>query len=175
MSARGKFVHVSFRISSDVKASIEREAKRRGTNVNSLVGQVLTKFSSFDRIAEHVEAVPLNKPLFAGMLAKVEEEEKERLGKELGPKVMKSTFAFLSLEFDIDGLIDHYFRPLSMYSNWYSFNVVGNGGTRKLIFEHHYGPKWSAFLKGYLLGIIKSATKSEPRVDMDDGLVTIFL
>jgi hypothetical protein len=81
----------------------------------------------------------------------------------------------LSLEFDMDGLIEHYFRPLSMYSRWYNFNMAESGSNRRLLFEHSYGPKWSAFLKSYLSGVIKSATGSEPRIMVEEGLITVFL
>jgi hypothetical protein len=172
--SQGKFVHVSFRILVEVMADLTREAKRRAINVNALVGQILAKYASFDRIVEHVEAVPLNKLLFMGMLDAIEIGEMERLGRELGPRLVKKTFAFLSLEFDIDGLIQNYFLPVSMYSRWYSFNIAGSGANRRLMFEHPYGPKWSAFLKQYIAGIIKSATGSEPRITVDEGLVTIF-
>jgi len=174
MDSNKKFVHVSFRIPTEVKAALEMEAKRRRTNVNSLVGQILAKYTSFDRIIEHIEAIPLNKPLFVGILDKIELGEMEEFGKELGPKLVKKTFAFLSLEFDIDGLIQNYFEPVSMYSRWYSFNVAGSGVNRRLLFEHPFGAKWSAFLKLYLGGIIRSATGSEPRINVDEGLVTIF-
>ncbi len=174
MSLEKKFVHVGYRILSKVKTGLDREAEQRGINVNSLVGQILAKYTSFDRIADHVEAVPLNKPLFMGMLSAIEVGEMERLGRELGPKLVKKTFAFLSLEFEIDGLIEHYFRPLSTYSRWYSFNVAGSGPNRRLLFEHPYGPNWSAFLKQYIGGIIKSATGTDPKITVDDGLVTVF-
>jgi hypothetical protein len=106
------------------------------------------------------------------MLDSIQTEEMERLGRELGPRVVKQTFAFLGLNFDLEGLIEHYFQPVSSFSRWYTFNVVGSGANRKLMFEHQYGRKWSAFLKQYIGGIIKSATGTEPRITIDDGLVT---
>ncbi len=174
MSLEKKFVHVSFRIPSEAKAGLERDAKKRDINLNALVSQILVKYVTFDRIADQVEAVYLNKLLFVGMLDKIEEVEMERLGRNLGPRLIKKTFAFLNLEFDIDGLIVHYFRPLSTYSRWYDFDVAGSGANRKLMFEHPYGLKWSAFLKQYLGGIIKSATGNDPRITTDEELVTIF-
>jgi hypothetical protein len=174
MSRRGVSVHVSFRILVEVMAGLKRVAEQRAISVNSLIGQILVKFLFFDRIAEHVEAVPLNKLLFTGMLDLIEIGEMERLGRELGPKLIKKTFAFLSLEFDIDGLIRNYFLPVATYSRWYSFSVAGSGANRRLLFEHEYGPKWSAFLKQYIAGIIKSATGSESRITVDEGLITVF-
>jgi hypothetical protein len=136
MNLEKRFVHVSFRVPSEVKAGLDREAKRRDINVNSLANQILAKYVSFDRIAEHVEAVPLNKSLFTGILDKIEADQLERLGRDIGPRLAKSTFTFLNMDFDLDSLILRYFEPVSMYSRWYSFNVAGNGANRKLMFEH---------------------------------------
>jgi hypothetical protein len=72
------------------------------------------------------------------MLDGIEIDEMERLGKELGPKLVKKTFTFLNLELDLDGIIEHYFRPLSKNSKWYNFNIAGSGTGRKLLFEHPY-------------------------------------
>jgi hypothetical protein len=108
------------------------------------------------------------------LLNNVEVSELELLGRELGLRLVKKTFAFLNLDFDLDGLIKYFFRPLSTYSRWYSFNVAGSGTNRKLLFEHPYGSKWSAFMKHYLAGIIKSSTGMEPRITVDEELVTVF-
>jgi hypothetical protein len=132
------------------------------------------KHVSFDRILDHVGAIPLNGPLFSKMLNEVPLEEMEKLGKELGPELIKRTFAFLGLSFDLENLIKSYFGPLSSYSRWYRFNISGSGRNRRLLFEHSHGPKWSAFLGQYIGGIIKSATGIEPRTLVEDSLVVIL-
>jgi hypothetical protein len=173
MSQR-EFDHVSFRVRSKTMTVLKTEADRLGVSVNSLVNQVLSNYALFNRIVEHMEAVPLNKALFTAMLDAIEMSEMERIGKELGPTIVKSTFRFLGLDFDLDSLIEHYFQPVSMFSRWYVFNVAGSGSNRTLMFAHPYGPKWSAFLKTYLAGIVNAATGSEPRITVEDGLVTVF-
>ena|ERR1700733_3466338 len=167
-------VHISLRIPVSTKENIERDVMREHTNFNSLASKILMKYTSFDKIAEHINAIPLNGPLFSGILEDVSVEHLEHLGKELGPKLIKQTFAFLDLEYDIDGLIRHYFEPMSSFSGWYSFTVAGNGLNRRLMFQHSHGPKWSAFLKAYISSIIKAATGVEPRVTADESLVTVY-
>jgi hypothetical protein len=174
MGQGSKFTHISLRVDSEIKIQLEREAMRRRINMNALVNLVLSKYASFDDIIEHTEAVPLNKFLFLGMLGGTQIEEMERIGRELGPRVVKQTFAFLGINFDLGGLIEHYFQPVSTFARWYSFNIVGSGANRRLLFEHQYGRKWSAFLKQYIGGIIKSATGTEPKIVIDNGLVTVF-
>lgn len=174
MSQGRKFVHVSVRIPIELKSELENAARRQDTNFNSLVNHVLSRYASFERITNQMEAIPVNRFLFDEMLNDVPTEEMERIGKKLGPKLVKQAFAFLNLDYDMDGLIRHYFRPVSSFARWYSFDMAGSGSNRRLMFEHNHGSKWSVFLKHYIAGIVKSATGSEPRVAIDDSLVTVY-
>ena len=162
------FVHVSVRLPSELRDQLRIEAKRSHNNFNSLINDVLEKHVSFDRITEHVRAVPVNLYLFSEMLRNVPVEQMEAVGKELGPRLIRQTFTFLGIEYDLESLIQYYFEPVGAYSRWYSFNMAGRPPNRKLMFEHQYGRKWSAFLRYYVGGIIKSATGNEPRITVDD-------
>ena|GEM_PF-2301431 len=169
-----RHVHISLRIPVSTKDSLEKDVKRQHTNFNSLASGILAKSTSFDKIAEHIDAIPLNGPLFSGMLEDAPLEHLESLGKELGAELIKETFVFLDLEYDIEGLIQHYFEPMSSFSKWYTFTVAGSGQNRRLMFKHSRGPKWSAFLKAYVSSIIKAATGIEPRATADNHLVTVY-
>ncbi len=175
MSRGSKFDHISLRVDHEIKTQIEKDAKKRKINLNSLINLILTKYVSFDSLIEQSEAVPLNKSLFMSILESIETEEMERIGKELGPVAVRQTFAFQGLNFDLEGLIEHYFQPVSSFTKCYTFNVVGTGASRRLMFQHQYGRKWSAFLKQYIGGMIKSATHTEPRIAIEDGLVIVYL
>jgi hypothetical protein len=161
-------------MSGQLRTELRSEAKERGVSLNSLINQILEKHVAFDRIVEQMGGIPLSRLLFTGMLDGVSLEEMERLGKELGPKLVKQAFAFLGLSYDLDNLIKRYFAPLSSFSGWYSFNVSGSGRDRKLLFAHRYGIKWSTFLAQYIGGIIKVAISREPRTDIEDNLVTVY-
>jgi hypothetical protein len=165
---------MSLRVDKRIKTRLKEEADERGINMNALANLILSKHVLFDSFVEYTESVPLNKLLFVRMLEGNQIDEMERIGKELGPKVIKEAFAFLGLDFDLEGLIKNYFQPVSSFARWYSFNVVGSGANRRLMFGHQYGRKWSVFLKQYLGGMIKSATGTEPRITIDDGLVVVF-
>jgi hypothetical protein len=169
-----KFIHVSLRIPVELKSELENQAKQQSLNLNSLSNIILLKHVLFDRIVDRVEGVPLNKLLFTAMLDGIGVDQMEIIGRELGPRVIKHTFAVMNLPFDLDGLIQNYFQPMSTYSRWYKFSVAGGISSRKLMFEHSYGQKWSAFLKQYLTGILKPVVGSEPKVVIDDGLISIF-
>jgi len=138
-----------------------------------LATRILMKYMRFDRLTEHLDALPVNGRLFAGLLEDSSIERLERMGSVLGSELIKETFVFLGTEYDVDGLITHYFEPISAFSNWYTFSVVGGATSRRLMFKHPHGPKWSAFLKAYITSIIKAASGVEPRGTADDHIVVI--
>jgi hypothetical protein len=171
---QNRLIHVSLRIPASTKESLDSDASRMQISFNALAARVLSKYTSFDKIAEHLQAIPVNGPLFGQMLEDVPVEHLELVAKELGPELIKQTFAFLDLEYDLDGLIRHYFNPMSEFSGWYKFAVAGTDRTRKLMFQHPHGSKWSAFLKIYVSGIISAATGVNPRSTADHRLVTVY-
>lgn len=144
------------------------------TTFSSQVSMILTRYASFDKFVNQVDAVSLNAPLFTGLLEDAPVDHLELLGKTIGPHLIKRAFTVLDLPYNLDGLIDHYFKPMSSYSKWYTFTIAGTGANRKLMFQHTHGPKCSALLKVYISNIIKSATGSEPRVVADHRLVTVY-
>jgi len=172
---RVEFVHVSLRIPKKTKTDLEKQAKRHHTTFNSLSSKILFKGTSYDTIADQLSAVTINGSLFAGMLEDVPQAHLESMGRELGSRLIKQTFVFLDLQYDIEGLIQHYFEPVSTFSRWYSFTIAGSAPHRRLIFQHPHGAKWSAFLKAYICSIIKAATGVEPRATADDSLVTVYI
>jgi hypothetical protein len=99
-------------------------------------------------------------------------EEIETIAKKLGAKVVRQSFASRGIEFNPNNLIESYFEPLSEYSGWYQFNWRFAGTSRKLIFTHSHGPKWTAFLRLYYAAIIGSATGVEPDVTVEGYVVT---
>ncbi len=170
-----KSVHSSIRLSLDVRNELKDEARIRNINLNSLINQILIKHVSFDRIADHVRVVPLNLGVFHVLLDTATEDSLERVGKEMGPKIVKRTFDFLGYDYNVDSLVLNYFEPLSSFSGWYTFKSVGKGTGRKLLFEQPHGRKWSIFLRFYIAGILREATRVEPKITIEDDLVTVFL
>lgn len=169
---RHRFVHISLRIDEEIRNQLNDEAKRRSITLNSLVNTILSKYLSFDKILEATKAIPLSGSFLDELLEITSTEEMENIGKKLGPKVIRKSFAFRGIAFNLDSLTKFYFEPVSAYSGWYSFNSYFVGTTRILVFEHSRGPKWTTFLKQYVAGIIHSATGTEPEIAVVDETLT---
>ena len=167
-----KFVHISLRISAKLRSRLKREAKRRHLTLNSYINEILARHDVFDKILETMKAIPLSEEFFRVWLQITSQEEMEDMAKSIGPKVVRRSFASRGIEFNLDNLIEFYFEPLSDYSGWYKLEWGFLGESRKLIFTHPHGPKWTAFLRRYHADLIRSATGAEPDVTVEEGVVT---
>ena len=152
---------------------MNREAKRQGINLNALANRVLTKYIVFDRIVEHEHSVVLDRRIFTPIIDKISRDDLEDMGMRLGPRLVKQTFEFFDIEPTVESLVSRYFEPMGTYSGRYQSNLVGSGPDLKLIMEHDYGSKWSAFLAEYVKGIVKSVLGTEPRIELADDLIKV--
>jgi hypothetical protein len=166
------FIHVSLRLPERVRKQLKEEAKHRNITLNSLINAILAKYDSFDKTLEGTKAIPLSGAFFHELLEITSINQMDSITKKLGPSVIRKSFAFQGIAFNLDNLIECYFEPLSAHSGWYSFNTYLQGMSRILIFEHSHGPKWTAFLKRYIAGIIRSATGTEPEVAIEEETLT---
>jgi hypothetical protein len=171
-SAESTIIHISLRIPTRLRNQLAGEAKLQHTTLNSLINAILAKHEIFDKILEGAKAIPLSEAFFVEMLEITSIEEMESITKKLGARVVRQSFASQGIEFRLDNLIEFYFAPLSEYSGWYQFNTNLAGTSRKLIFTHSHGPKWTAYLKPYYAAIMRSATGVEPEVTIEDGVLT---
>jgi hypothetical protein len=137
------------------------------------MNHLLTKYVIFDRIVEHERSIVLDRRIFFPIIQKVPVEELEKIGKELGPKLVRQTFEFLNIEPTVDNLVNRYLEPMGTYSGRYQSNIVAATPNLKLVLEHEYGSKWSAFLAQYMTGVVKSLLSCEPKIEVEDDLVKI--
>jgi len=166
------FIHISLRLPERLRNRLKEEADHRKITLNSLINTIISMYVSYNRILEVSEAIPFSGALFQEWLEVTSSDHMEGMAKKLGPSVVRQIFAFQGIDFNLDNLIKYYFEPLSANSGWYLFNTYFEGMSRKVVFRHSHGPKWTAFLKRYIGSIIQSATGTEPEVTIEDETLT---
>jgi hypothetical protein len=117
--------HVSVRIPAPLRNRLKKEAKLRHVTLNSLIISILAKYDSFDKILEGTKAIPLSGAFFEELLEITSIEEMENIARKLGAKVVRQSFAFQGIDFNLDNLIEFYFEPLSEH-------LVGTSSTPAL-------------------------------------------
>ncbi len=128
------FIHVSLRLPTRLRNQLNEDAKRHNITLNSLLITILAKYITFDKILEGTKALPLIESIFRELLEIASLDQMESIAKKLSSKVVRQSFAFQGVDFNIDNLIEFYFQPLSDHSGWYQFNFRIEGTSRKLMF-----------------------------------------
>lgn len=128
-SDSGGFDHVSLRIRKQLRHRLKEEAKSRHVPLNSLINAILAKYDAFDKILEGTNAIPLSEAFFQELLETISIEEIESIANKLGAKVVRRSFAFRGIGFNLDNLIEFYFKPLSEHSGWYRLSTTQGAWT----------------------------------------------
>ena len=169
---RDTFIHVSLRVPERLRTQLKEEADHRNITLNSLINAIISMYISYNKILEVSEAISFSGAFFQEWLEITSTDQMQGIAEKLGPKVVRQIFAFQGIGFNLDNLIKYYLEPLSANSGWYLFNTYFEGTSRKLIFRHSHGPKWTGFLKRYIGSILRSATGTEPEINVEDAVLT---
>lgn len=89
-------VHISIRISANLRTRLNREAKHRHISLNSLISAILEKYDSFDKILQGAKAIPLSEAFFSEISDITSIEEIESIAKKLGAKVVRHTSQYFA-------------------------------------------------------------------------------
>ncbi|MGA2876523.1 MAG: hypothetical protein ABSE82_13415 [Nitrososphaerales archaeon] len=170
---RPSSIHVNFRIDAAYKGILEEGARRRDIHLNAYVNHILGKFIFLDGIVEESQHMVLRKEIFARIVALGSAEDLVVVAGDIGRDFLKSALAFASVEANMDDLVRRYFLPMGIYSGWYRSKVVKTPSGNKLILQHDFGPKWTAFLKEYCAVVIKSLIHDEVSIVAHDGILEI--
>ena len=168
-----RFTHISLRIPENLRHQLDGIARGQHIPLNALATRILAKCVEFDRIVEHERSIVLDRQVFLRFIDETPLDQLEILGRTLGPRLVKQTFEFFDVEPTVKNLVSHYFEPMGAYSGRYQVNITGSGSNFKLILEHDFGSKWSAFLVEHTKGVFKSVLGTEPLIESSDSLVKV--
>jgi len=173
MERRPVSVHVNFRIAAAYKAVLEEEASKRDMHLNALVNHILAKFIFFGSIIEESNRVVFQKDFLTRIIPLISSDDFDEIARTLAIAVLKPAITFSGMPISMNDLVKNYFLPMGMYSGWFQARIVKTPSEYKLILQHEYGPKWTAFLKEYYSVAIKSLALREVSVVAADGILEI--
>lgn len=170
---RAKTVPKSYRVDENALVAIEREAAAQHVSSNTLVNQILTQFSEFDRFAKRINTVKPSAFIFRGILEAAEANKIIEVAKASGSSIPQAFAAAKSGKVDLDSLVDH-LRTLSAYAHLYEFSENLDSDERVVTLVHDFGLKWSIFLVHYVTAMFELIGIS-PKLEMSDRSVIISL
>jgi len=170
---RSKTVPKSFRIDKSALDAVEKEAAAQQVSANTLVNQILTQFSEFDRYAKKISTVKPSGFIFRGLLDAADIDKIIELAKTAGSSIPQAFVVAKSGKVDIDSLLDH-LRSLALYAHLYEYseNLDPRGEVVTMI--HEFGLNWSIFLVHYITAMFEQVGVS-PKLEMSDRSVILSL
>jgi len=168
-----KTVPKSFRVDESALHAVEKEAAAQQVSANTLVNQILTQFSEFDRFAKRINTVKPSSFVFRGLLDAVDSDKIIELAKTAGSSIPQAFVTAKGGKVDIDSLLDH-LRALSLYAHLYEYSENLNPREQMATLVHDFGLNWSIFLVHYITAMFEQVSVS-PKLEMSDRSVILSL
>jgi len=170
---KNKTVPKSFRLDESALIAVEKEAAAQQVSSNTLVNQILTQFSEFERFAKKINTVKLSSFVFRGLLEVADADKIIELAKTAGSSIPQAFVTAKGEGVDVNSLLDH-LRTLSLYAHLYEYSENMNSQAQMATLVHDFGLNWSIFLVHYITAMFEQLGVS-PKLEMSDRSVILSL
>jgi hypothetical protein len=135
---------ISARVSEDVKNKLEDEAEMKGSTVNTLTSNILTKHVSWDRFAEDIGFVFLTKPFLRAILDEVDEKAIKLIATSICRSAIRDAVLFLKGDMSKDTIVEAF--DLWFGASHIPFRHIIKDESDRYIVQHGLGKKWSIYI-----------------------------
>jgi hypothetical protein len=164
----------SVRIPRELDDVLRRDAQSRGISFSSLVSEIFTKYSKWDRLANKFGVVTISRGAFRGMWEIVGKEKAASIGKEGGSKAATEVGHFWFKKLNTKTflkLIDLF----SKYAKFYEYEVESRDEREYAITVHHeINEAYSIYLENWFESAIKTFIGVTPscKVSLNSVVIT---
>jgi len=170
-----KTVTRTIRINEAYDEVLKYEAERHGVSVNTLVDQVLRRYSHSYRYFDGLSAVTISGKTLVKLLSNIPEEKMSELGRSLGEERPKNLLLLRGLPLDYNTVIWYLTELLGDTSNWYRATYHHREENDMLHLSHSLGEGWSLFLENYVLSFFKEVLGVIPKTEVLGNSVTFTI
>lgn len=168
---RTKTVIRSIRITEQLNQLLENDAKTKNLSVNALINTIFSKYSEWDRFAEKLDLMTVQKDFIKTLLALVDEPTVRRIARKFGSHILKDNLLFFFKEVSVDAFLA-YVSNQCRYASTAEHDISKTGNHYTITANHGLGEKWSIFLKEFVLQGMKHIGV-EPEVEITERTVVI--
>ena len=164
---------ISVRVDEDTKNKLEIESEMKGMTLNTLIGQIITKHTSWDRFAEDIGFVFLTKPFLRAILSHVPEKEMTTIAVTVCRGAMKDATIFMYGEITLDT----YIKSLDAWlaASHIPFRHIKDNDEDKYVIQHELGNVFSKYLVTVINAILNEFTFCIAKQDLTDQSVSFVI
>jgi hypothetical protein len=115
MNSSKKTVLRTFRLTQELDSVVQEEAQARGVSVNTLINQIMKKFSEWDRHIEKFGFVSVSCEVFRTIAAEVEDAKLETIIGTLGSRVPEALTLYCFKKVSLDAALRMISLSLSLW------------------------------------------------------------
>ncbi|MGH2640052.1 MAG: hypothetical protein ACRDF4_12350, partial [Rhabdochlamydiaceae bacterium] len=119
-----------------------------------------------------IGGIAVSKRLFREILAQTNPIAFEIVGSEVGRENISYAFELLGLDYSIDSL-EWFMKEVLQAWGWFKVQHSRSEYNYELKLFHHYGPRWSSFLKSYLGSALELINEKGPEFTLSDKVVKL--
>jgi hypothetical protein len=167
-----KTVLRTVRLTQDLDVMLRDDAKAKGTTVNGLINNILTKYAEWDRHLEKFRFISIASEAFKSIISELDDDQIERIGSEVGSTMPKAVALFWFKKLNLEALL----KTISNYGKYSGLqrNEIKVEGNEVIItFYHELGLKWSVFLKNLICQFVKSVLGVVPKTEITDDMLLV--
>ena len=162
----------TIRLPEDVLQELEAAATEDGISFNSLMVNVLTEYTVWQRKSKKFGFAMISKELFRILLTSSDPAMLEKSVREKYPSVLKSMAMFWYNDSSPGSIVK--FLSLLGHHNWHlQLNQTNDGKSYTMTFHHDLGPAFSLFLRTMLDATVRDEFHSHPVFQEGEGSVTV--
>lgn len=144
---------VSFRITGNVRSSLEDEAHKAGINLNALVSQIFNQYVNWGRYASKLKFLPMSKDLLRELFGPMQRDAIERVARRMGETTAREHILFLFKQINGGTVV----RYVELWGNHFdAFEHLYDGRKHYFSVHHDVNLNFSIFAKEYVSSLIQS-------------------
>lgn len=167
MKTDQKTITRTIRLPSRIDNILQKDAKEKRTTVNSLISTALTKYAEWDRYAESIGFISLQRNEFKLIIDSLDDEKIKRIAEETGSRIAKELTMFIFKKVTLDTF-------LSMNSLWFRYSGHGTAEIETdernytIVIHHELGRKWSTYVAHFASQALKSTLGVVPKINITE-------
>ena len=164
---------ISVRVDVDTKNKLEIESEMKSMTLNTLIGQIITKHTSWDRFAEDIGFVFVTKPFLRAILSHVPEKEMTNIAVTVCRGAMKDATIYMYGELTIDTFIKSLDSWLA--ASHIPFRHIKDNDENKYVIQHELGGVFSSYLVTVINSILNEFKCRAAKQEITDQSVSFVI
>ena len=140
---------MTFRIEESIVDVLRSESEKRQISLNTLVNQILRRYTEWDMYQTKVGMIPIARPLVSALFEHMDEKEIVDIAEKVGKNSMHDIVLFMKSRIDLESFLLWFEMRIKTSSIEFNHNRLANG-RHTYIIKHDLGYNWSLYHKTIL-------------------------